>query len=94
MQIEPLNLPSRLESRDRRQDGARIVADPTGGRWRVSEWDATGVPGCRGVTFLVFDAGRVVQRVWRYPANWRVLPDAELLAACAVHAPVEVQRSA
>ena len=49
-------------------------------RWRVVERDARADPGARAARCLVFDCGEAVRRVWHYPADWRRLPQAALVA--------------
>lgn len=56
-------------------------ARSTGGDlWTVWERDASEDAGARAPTCLVFDREGVRRRVWRYPPDWRALPDAALLA--------------
>lgn len=63
-----------------RPDGrtVRVLRDPaTGRKWRVWEADAAQVPGARGPTCLIFDAGDLVRRSWHVPDDWRrMAPDA------------------
>lgn len=60
---------------------SRVVHDTCGHVvWRVAEVDTTGMPGARGDACLLFDGAQGVRRVWRYPAAWDSLPDAELVA--------------
>lgn len=55
--------------------------DPEDGRrWTVVEQAGDRIPGARGTHCLCFQAHDIFRRVWRYPANWRELPDAELAA--------------
>lgn len=46
--------------------------------WRVTERDTRNDPGRRGDRCLIFSSTDAVRRVWRYPAHWRSLSDAEL----------------
>jgi hypothetical protein len=57
----------------------RHLVDAEGREWRIYE-RPTGnpFPG-DGRTSLVFDTDGIVRRLWRYPASWCALPDAELL---------------
>jgi hypothetical protein len=57
----------------------RHLVDAEGREWRIYE-RTTGnpFPGA-GRTSLVFDTDGIVRRLWRYPASWSALPDAELL---------------
>jgi hypothetical protein len=54
--------------------------DGDGERWRVTERDCRGVPGARGSRCLVFMSEFVSRRIWTYPAGWRTLPVAALIA--------------
>jgi len=55
--------------------------DPEDGRrWTVVEQVGDRIPGARGATCLCFQAHDIFRRVWRFPANWRELSDAELAA--------------
>ena len=58
----------------------RSILTVTGTRWRVREAAVHGVPGAEAATCLIFDGGTVCRRLWRYPARWRELADAALLA--------------
>lgn len=49
-----------------------------GERWLV--YEVTSAYDRRGAS-LVFESENVVRRVRDYPANWRELPDADLLVA-------------
>jgi hypothetical protein len=48
--------------------------------WTVTERDADGVPGSRGPRCLIFASSEAFRRVWRYPAGWRDLLTANLIA--------------
>ena len=87
--------PRRTSGRLRRQQthaphGATPVAtgqppleftDPEDGRrWTVVEQSGDRIPGARGASCLCFQAHDIFRRVWRYPANWRELPEADLAA--------------
>ena len=54
--------------------------DRDGARWRVSERDCRCVPGARATRCLVFMSECVFRRIWEYPAGWRTLPVAALIA--------------
>jgi hypothetical protein len=54
-----------------RQSGTRFM-DSTGCEWQVYEWKRDDVDGHR-LTLLVFESGRAVRCVRRYPPNWREL---------------------
>jgi hypothetical protein len=49
-------------------------------RWSVVEVDATAVPGAPGARCLLFTRQDCIRRVWSYPADWRTLDDAGLVA--------------
>lgn len=57
----------------------RHLVDADGREWRIYE-RATGEnpPGAARAS-LVFDTDGIVRRLWRYPASWSALPDADLL---------------
>jgi hypothetical protein len=57
----------------------RLVYADDGTRWRVREARAYDVPGAEAPSCLIFDAGHVCRRVWRYPDQWTELPDSTLL---------------
>ena len=65
---------------------ARVVHDPGGHTWRVSEREPPPHLLDRCERCLIFDAGSVVRRVCGQGADWRRLSDAELLALCTVPA--------
>ena len=46
--------------------------------WSVSERDATGVPGARAATCLIFESQSAVRRSWSFPPNWREMDDSAL----------------
>jgi hypothetical protein len=48
--------------------------------WRVLEVERTVVDGVVFPSVLIFDEPMSVRLVHRYPANWRELSDAELVA--------------
>lgn len=54
--------------------------DETGVRWTVTERNAESVPGTRGSRCLIFASAEAVRRVWVYPAGWRDLLTASLIA--------------
>lgn len=58
----------------------RLVYAEDGTRWRIREALAHDVPGAESPSCLIFDAGHVCRRVWRYPEEWTELSDASLLA--------------
>jgi hypothetical protein len=57
----------------------RQLRDSQGREWRVYERTATDMSPMAGRCSLVFDAEGIVRRLWRYPATWASLPDAELV---------------
>lgn len=57
----------------------RTVRDVTGTVWRVTESSVLDVPGAMASECLVFESVAVCRRYWRYPADWRTLPDDRLL---------------
>lgn len=57
----------------------RLIHAEDGTRWRVREARAHDVPGAQAPCCLIFDAGHVCRRVWRYPEQWSELEDASLL---------------
>jgi hypothetical protein len=63
--------------RDAKQNGRRVFAD--GVLWFVFELPPTPYDR-RQSPSLVFESDATVRRVRNYPANWRTLTDAELLA--------------
>ena len=58
----------------------RLVYADDGERWRVREVIAHDVPGAQAPSCLIFDAGYVCRRVWRFPHEWEDLSDHALLA--------------
>ena len=60
------------------REGPRAFADRAGVEWQVTEVPAAAVPSAKGPACLVFHSDAAIRRVWRYPANWRQLTDAEL----------------
>jgi hypothetical protein len=58
----------------------RLVYADDGERWRVREAIAHDVPGAQAPSCLIFDAGNVCRRVWRFPHEWEDLSDHALLA--------------
>ena len=58
----------------------RDVYADDGTYWRVREALAHDVPGAEAASCLIFDAGRVCRRVWRFPKKWNEMPDDALLA--------------
>lgn len=58
----------------------REIHSVTGTRWRVREALAIDVPGAEAATCLIFDSGKRCTRFWKYPARWRQLSAAALLA--------------
>jgi len=58
----------------------RLVCAEDGTRWRVREARAHDVPGAEAPSCLIFDAGTVCRRVWRYPERWADLADGSVLA--------------
>jgi len=65
----------RLETLAQRE----VFADD-GTRWRVREARAFDVPGAEAPSCLIFDAGNVCRRFWRFPHEWQDLSDGSLLA--------------
>ena len=57
----------------------RLVYDEDGTRWRIREARAHDVPGAQAASCLIFDAGHVCRRIWRYPDGWTELSDGSLL---------------
>lgn len=57
----------------------RIFVDVDGMRWRVSEKSFSAYDRRRG-TSLIFSSDAAVRRVREFPAAWRELSDAELVA--------------
>ena len=57
----------------------RHLVDADGREWRIYERTAGDPSPEAGRSSLVFDTDGIVRRVWRYPATWLALPDAELL---------------
>lgn len=47
-------------------------------QWTVREVDAHRTPGAPTTSCLICESSDVVRRLWRYPENWRSLPDDEL----------------
>ena len=58
----------------------RLIFAEDGTRWRVREARAHDVPGAEAPSCLIFDAGNVCRRLWRYPEEWTELSDGSLLA--------------
>lgn len=65
---------SKLETLARRE-----VYGDDGTRWQVREALAYDVPGAEAPSCLIFDAGSVCRRLWRFPDRWRDLSDRALL---------------
>ena len=62
-------------------DEPAAFTDPADGRrWTVVEQPGGSIPGARGPSCLCFQSQDIFRRVWRFPVNWRELPDAELAA--------------
>ena len=57
----------------------RHLVDPDGREWRIYERLAGELSPAAGRPSLVFDTDGIVRRLWRYPASWSALPDADLL---------------
>jgi hypothetical protein len=57
----------------------RHLVDPEGREWRIYERAAGELSPTAGRSSLVFDTDGIVRRLWRYPASWSALPDADLL---------------
>ena len=57
----------------------KLLVDAEGREWRVYERTTGELSPAGGRRSLVFDADGIVRRLWRYPASWCALPDAELL---------------
>jgi hypothetical protein len=57
----------------------RHLVDAEGREWRIYErTQGNPSPGAARPS-LVFDTDGIVRRLWRYPASWSALSDAELL---------------
>jgi len=48
-------------------------------RWQFREIDSARTPGAPRPRSLVCEGSMIVRRLWQYPADWRQLPEAELL---------------
>ena len=59
---------------------SRSFTGTDGQLWSVREVVAGNAPSGQGPRCLVFSSEMVVRRVWRYPTDWRGLPDADLEA--------------
>jgi hypothetical protein len=57
----------------------RHLVDTEGREWRIYERTAGDPSPLAGRPSLVFDTDGIVRRLWRYPAAWCALPDADLL---------------
>jgi hypothetical protein len=57
----------------------RHLVDAEGREWRIYERVAGDPSPGAGRPSLVFDTDGIVRRLWRYPASWSALPDADLL---------------
>ena len=66
---------------------ARTVRDASGVQWRVTEMPARGDRDPPGEPYLIADSANACRRVVAYPAHWRDLPDAELLAVIELRCP-------
>ena len=64
---------------DRRSSRTRQIIDAQGREWRVYERTASDHSPMTGRPSLVFDTEGIVRRLWRYPAEWASLSDADLL---------------
>jgi hypothetical protein len=62
-----------------RRNGRVVTSAVDGVRWTVYEMAGEAIPGCRGASCLVFDSPGCVRRVWRFPDDWRHMPDDALL---------------
>jgi hypothetical protein len=56
----------------------REFRDRNGVLWSVREMIDLHEPWALGEGCLVFESAGAIRRVWRYPARWRELSDAEL----------------
>jgi len=59
---------------------SRTFLDDDGHAWRVTERDAAHIPNARGPRVLLFEAEHAWRLVWTFPADWRAMRDAELVA--------------
>jgi hypothetical protein len=68
----------------------RHLVDAHGREWHVYERASGNMSPIAGRSSLVFDAEGIVRRLWRYPASWAALTDAELLGLmdAAAHPPL------
>jgi hypothetical protein len=57
----------------------RHLVDAEGREWRIYERASGERSPAGGRPSLVFDTDGIVRRLWRYPASWSALPDADLL---------------
>jgi hypothetical protein len=57
----------------------RHLVDADGREWRIYERTAGAKSPGAGRSSLVFDTDGIMRRLWRYPASWSALPDADLL---------------
>ncbi len=48
--------------------------------WCVREVDSTSTPGALSPVSLICEGAAVVRRLWRFPADWRALPDRAVLS--------------
>ena len=64
-----------------RRSSERAYSEPaTGERWCVREAAPSTLPGHEGARCLIFASDMILRRVWTYPADWRRLSPAELVA--------------
>jgi hypothetical protein len=63
-----------------RQGASRDVADAQGKKWRVREMEMAEADGSVARKSLIALNDMVIRRFWTFPADWRELSDAQLLA--------------
>lgn len=66
-------------ARTSEEEGERAFVDADGMRWRVFEQSFSAYDRRRG-TSLIFSSDAAVRRVREFPASWRSLSDADLVA--------------
>ena len=59
---------------------AKIFRDGDGVTWWVHEVAGEHLGGVMGMTCLLVVSANELRRIWKYPADWRQLSAAELLA--------------
>ncbi len=77
----------RADVSSERQGASRDVSDTQGKKWRVREMEMPESSGSAARKSLIALNEMVIRRFWSFPAAWRELSDAALLAL--INGPVQ-----